>query len=40
MQPSPTLGAAKRCTACGLAADLGRYCEDCGGDLEEFAAAA
>lgn len=37
MQPSPTLGAAKRCTACGLPADLGRYCEDCGGDLEEFA---
>jgi serine/threonine protein phosphatase PrpC len=37
MQHSPTLGAAKRCTACGLAADLGRYCEDCGGDLEEFA---
>lgn len=40
MQPSPTMGAAKRCTACGLAADLGRYCEDCGGDLEEFAVAA
>ena len=36
MQPSPTMGAAKRCTACGLPADLGRYCEDCGGELEEF----
>jgi serine/threonine protein phosphatase PrpC len=30
------MGAAKRCTACGLPADLGRFCEDCGGDLEEF----
>ncbi|SDL48887.1 Serine/threonine protein phosphatase PrpC [Glycomyces sambucus] len=36
MQPSPTMGAAKRCTACGLPADLGRFCEDCGGELEEF----
>ncbi|GAA1667341.1 hypothetical protein GCM10009830_11310 [Glycomyces endophyticus] len=36
MQPSPTMGAAKRCTACGLTADLGKYCEDCGGELEEF----
>jgi serine/threonine protein phosphatase PrpC len=30
------MGAAKRCTACGLPADLGRFCEDCGGELEEF----
>jgi serine/threonine protein phosphatase PrpC len=28
-------GPAKQCTTCGLPADLGRYCEDCGGDLED-----
>ncbi|MCH7232664.1 serine/threonine-protein phosphatase [Glycomyces sp. L485] len=37
MPGSPTAmqGPAKHCTACGLAADVGRYCEVCGGDLEE-----
>ncbi|WP_100446810.1 PP2C family protein-serine/threonine phosphatase [Glycomyces xiaoerkulensis] len=37
MPPSPTAmqGPAKHCTACGLPADVGRYCEACGGELEE-----
>ncbi|GAB3644645.1 PP2C family protein-serine/threonine phosphatase [Glycomyces tarimensis] len=33
--PTATQGPAKHCTACGLPADVGRYCEVCGGDLEE-----
>ncbi|THV42665.1 PP2C family protein-serine/threonine phosphatase [Glycomyces buryatensis] len=39
MQPSTEAaqGSSKQCTACGLAADVGRYCEICGGDLEELA---
>ncbi|GAB3222515.1 hypothetical protein GCM10027447_09460 [Glycomyces halotolerans] len=37
MQPSTTAthGPAKHCTECELPADVGRYCEVCGGVLEE-----
>ena len=37
MSSSPTAlqGPAKHCADCGLVADVGRYCEACGGDLIE-----
>ena len=35
LSPTATPGPAKHCTACGLPADVGRYCEVCGGELEE-----
>lgn len=33
--PTAMQGPAKHCTDCGLAADIGHYCEACGGDLIE-----